>query len=507
MRVYSILLALVAAVAIANDASTNTEPAASAGVAENNAVLGQMVNEIEQLKSANTNLESKYQKERDQVAALLSVVDELKVASKDMGAKHDQVVALEQDLEALRKASQSAELTFKDNTANLEKSLKTVTEAAKKSEDERQKDRLAASATLKSVEAVADKLKVQLNDAAKESAVLKKRNTELEAQVGNVQTNTATATKQLETLKDTLQAKVASLSGENKDLKDKVAELELQIHADQADITKLQADVSAAKKELGQIAVVEKKLKDAKDQITQLTDDLKKADVAINWQAVFSAYYDHVATAIENSDEYVQAAKAKTVELYDSHIHPTTVEALKHASALTATAHDLYKQHAAEHVDPLLDQVILAAQPHVEAHLPVLQEHYSKVAEKAQRLIGTADQRFRMTRKWCIGRLKKLYPRIAKYARQIVDFTIFLMVLPLIYAAYRIVVDTLYLVVYLATCCCCFGLFGRKAVKHQVAQPVSRPAAPAASTSAKEAANAPAPSSSKKGKKDTKKNQ
>ncbi|RHY12020.1 hypothetical protein DYB25_011067 [Aphanomyces astaci] len=495
MRVTSILVALATAVAMAsaNDVATNTDASA---VGSDGAALTQLAAEIESLKSANEELDAKYKQEREQVAALLNVVDELKVSSADMGAKHDQVVALEEDLEALRKASQTAERAFKENTANLEKSLKTISAAAREAEESRQADKVQATATLKSVEGVVTSLTTQLNDVNLEVAGLKKRNSELEAQLGNVHADTSATTEQLVALKDTLQAKATSLATENKDLKDKVAELELQVAADQVDISKLEAEVKATKTKLGQIATLQTQLKNAKQKIVDLEEDVKKADAAINWQAVFSTYYDHVANTLEHSDEYVALAKSKSIEIYDNHVHPITLEALKHASTLSTSAHALYKQHAAQHVDPVVAQVVLAAAPHYAAHAPALQEQYSKFVESARRVLNTADQRFRMTRKWCIGRLKKLYPRIAKYARQIVDFTIFLLALPLAFAAYRVVVEVISWTLYLATCCCCFGLFGRKAVKHNTAQPVS---APPAATVAKP--STPSASSSKKGKK------
>ncbi|ETV98485.1 hypothetical protein H310_08623 [Aphanomyces invadans] len=503
MRVHSMLVALAAAVALAtaDEVAVNTD--ASVSVDMNGAALKQLGAEIETLKKANADLDAKYQQEREQVAALLNVVDELKVSSADMSAKHDQVVALEADLEALRKASQAAEKNFKENTANLEQSLKTLSAAAKAAEDNRQADKVQATATLKSAEGVVASLTTQLNDANLEVAGLKKRNVELEGQLNNVHADSTAATEQLVALKDTLHAKATSLATENKDLKDKVAELEVQLTADQAQITKLETELKATKAKLGQISTLQAQLKDAKQHILDLQADIKKADAAINWQAVFSAYYDNVANTLEHSDEYVALAKSKSIEIYDNHVHPITLEALKHASTLSSSAHDLYKKHAAEHVDPIVAQVVLAAAPHYAAHAPVVHEFYSKFAEKSRRLMNTADQRFRMTRKWCIGRLKKLYPRIAKYARQIVDFTIFLMVLPLVFAAYRIVVEVISLTLYAATCCCCFGLFGRKPVKHEVAQPVN--------TSANAGAKQPALSTaSKKGNKkhsDSKKTQ
>ncbi|CAK4704019.1 unnamed protein product [Aphanomyces euteiches] len=478
MRVYGLLVAL-AAIAFAKEGDVKTDNGAALNDAAS--AFDQMVQEIDQLKSTNAALDTKYQQEHAQVTSLLSTVEELKTAST---TGSERVAELEKELEKLRTVASAAQSKFEEQTANLEKSLLTATSALKKSEEEKQADRVKATSSQKTVEATVEKLTAQLNEANTQAASLKKRNKELEGQLGNVNSDKTAAAEQL-------QAKVNALTNEIKDLKDKVSELEVQVDADQKEITSLQDELTSTKAKLAQIATLQNQLKDAKKQIVDLKDELKAADAAINWQAVFSSYYDRVADTFENSDAYVQHVKVRTIELYDSHLHPVTIEALKHASVLSESARELYKQHAAAHVDPLIDQVVLAAAPHYEAHYPAFEKYYRRFTENAKRLLSTAEQRFRMTRKWCIGRLKSLYPRIAKYARQMVDFTIFLMVLPLVYAAYRIVVELIYLALYLSTCCCFCGLFGRKPVKHEVAQPVSIPPA----------ADSTAPSTKKNGKK------
>ncbi|OQR87346.1 hypothetical protein ACHHYP_09084 [Achlya hypogyna] len=370
----------------------------------------------------------------------------------------------------------------------------------------------AAQSQYKAEAATVSSLTTQLGSVIEEIAAIKSEKEALVATVARLQKDDTSVA---------LKAEVTNLEIAKKDLSDKLAKLEADNAAHEHRIAALQAEVAASKESLKQVKTLKAQLSSAAKEIASLQDSLKNSERDLSFQAVVSLYYDQVAAfstqTYADSDKYLALAKDKSMDLYVIHVQPWTNEALKHSSQATETIQALYATHAAATVDPLLAQLQEQAAPHV----PIVKEHLARAQTEVVQLAAIAQAKFELGRATAVSHLKT-QPAVAPYAQKIVDAGLVLCALPIAYLLLKLAISIVWFVIsttlYLATCCGCCGLVGRKPkTAREVAQPIARQpvvtaptkvAAPKATKAKTPASKAPVaastpatPSASKKSKK------
>jgi hypothetical protein len=424
--------------------------------------------------------------------------------SKYLEAK-EQVSKLEKDVETLREAAAKAETTFKEENRRLQQSISKLSEDKGKAESERLAESSKSTATLKSIEAVVDKLNAQVNDAHKELGRVKVEKENLEVLSKRLKMDLEEdCDKELATLTRENQALVgmnSDLLKDNEDHRSKNNLFENELQTCQSGVT--------------QATILQSQLEEALRKIELLEEECKGSEEVVNFQSVFSSYYDQAeaftSKTFEDIDIYVEIATSKILESYKKHLQPISKKALKHINDGMKNFDEMYKIHAAAAVDPLIASLLSSVSPVIDAHLPVFKQYCKRWSGNIMEALRKATFYLKRIRHLAIMKLEDI-PRIAPYANKVVDIIFFLMAIPLVFLAFQTLVAIIMRVMstslFLLTCCCCCGSLGRKPTRRDVATPVFRnpkfskslPSKPKPTIAATRDATT-APTSKKKGKK------